>query len=88
MKTGNDLFKQKITRKTDAPHETADCVNELQKYIDFTDKYGYKYWLRKCKGKTLPYIQWKIQEMKDVDKWLQETKGKRLDRGKWMTNNI
>ena len=38
------------------PHELAASVNEIGKVIGFTDKYGYKYWLRQVKasGKAYP----------------------------------
>ena len=33
-----------------APHQLSSTVNEIEKLVPFTKKYGRGYWLRKCKG--------------------------------------
>ena len=80
-------FTHQPTIQTDAPHQTADCVNEIEKHVEFTKKYGYGYWLRKCKGKKLEDVQLTLEKMKEVEKWL-KGKGEVLNRGGWLSNNI
>ena len=82
-------FTHKPTIQTDAPHQPAHCVNLIKEELGFEDddKYGYVYWLARCKGKKLEDVQLTLEKMKEVEKWL-KGKGEVLNRGGWLSNNI
>ena len=64
-------FKKEVApdvKKRQTPHELAAIVDEIQKVLGFKteDKYGYKYWLRKVKGRTYNEMQGILKEVQNA----------------------
>lgn len=83
-----EILKNRKVEKTTAPHEVADCVDAIQKHVTFTEKYTYKYWLKKCKGKNLYDIEQLLNKMLEVEKWLKKEKKAELNRGGWLSKRL
>ena len=73
-----DLIK--IPRQ--APHELSASVNEIEKYLGFTEKYGRGYWLKMVKksGKSFGEVCYLLGKMNCLDQ--------KYNKGGWLTNKF
>jgi len=59
------ILKRVSTPATSAKNEMGDIVNLIQREIGFTPSYPKGFWLKRCKGKRLTYIEMLIEQCKD-----------------------
>ena len=67
-------------------------VDHFRIYFDIPNKapFGYSYWLKLVKSCeiTIHHAKKLTSIMLDREAWLQREKGRKLERGKWMTNRF
>ena len=63
------LRTRELPREKPPPHELSACVNEIERVVGFTGKYGRGYWLFQVKrsGKAYPEMMGILKDIERMD---------------------
>ena len=59
------ILKRVSTPTSSSKNEMGDIVNLIQREIGFTPAYPKGFWLKRCKGKRLTYVEMLIEQARD-----------------------
>lgn len=86
------LPKMEVKKKTKQTWYGVEVVDYFRTQFDIPEDgaYGYSAWLQKVKNASVSIVQAKklVEIMKGKERWLRDTKGEELHRGKWMFNRF